>query len=100
MSEEQIDLFQVKMTSNEPVVKPPKALPDSTVTFVRDAEDPRLKAIEAERSPLDELQKMSKEMELLMVLMQTQINLLKNTNKRTYADELSLRDSLGADIPF
>ena len=100
MNQEANDPFQVSMISNEPVVKQPKALPDSTTSFVKDSDDPRLKQT-TEVNTWQDLLHMAKEMELLAMLMQTNINnLIKKDNKGTYADELSLRDSLGADIPF
>ena len=101
MSEEQIDLFQVKMTSNEPVVKPPKALPDSTTSFVRDKDDPRLKQA-TEVNTLEDIETMLHEIEGNCVLAQACLRALinKNNNTGTYADALSLKDSLGAEIPF
>ena len=99
MSEEQIDLFQVKMQSNEPAPKELKAMPDSTVSYVKDSLDPRLQQIK-EEDPLATLMHMSKEMELLILDMQLQIRKLKNNNDGTYADILSPKDSLGAEIPF
>ena len=101
MSEEQIDLFQVKMTINEPVVKPPKPLPDSTTSFVRDADDPRLKQTTEVNTPED-LLAMLIEIEGMIVLAQTNVrNLIKKDNKGTASVYESLPSNDGmAPHPF
>lgn len=92
---EKNDPFQIQMQGSLPIESKPFF--DKTIIYVKD--DPRLKVI-PEVNTLDDLLHMCKELELLTILMQTNIrNLIKKSNGLPAEDE-SPKDSLGADVPF